>query len=60
MPEQARPVTTIADFTGLTDIPRSGVNMPPGAGVEQMNVCSIIEGELLVRRGCKEVKFEDS
>ncbi len=58
--EKALPVTTIADFPGLTDVPRSGVNLPPGAGVEQLNACSIIEGELLVRRGIKEVKFEDS
>lgn len=60
MPEQSRPVTTVADFPGLTDIPRSGINLPPGAGVEQVNACSIIEGELLVRRGTKEVHFEDS
>ena len=60
MPDQARPVTTIADFEGLTDIPRSGINTPPGAGIEQVNACSVIAGELLVRRGCKEVRFEDS
>lgn len=60
MPEMVRPVTTIADFTGLTDVPRSGVNLPPGSGVEQTNACSVIEGELVVRRGTKEVKFEDS
>lgn len=58
MPEQAKPVTTIADFPGLSDIPRSSVNQPPGTAAEQTNACSIVEGELLVRRGIKEVNFE--
>lgn len=60
MPDQAKPVTPIADFPGLSDVPRSSVNQVPGTASEQMNTCSVIQGELLVRRGVKEVKFEDS
>ena len=60
MSEKALPVTTIADWGGLTDVPRSGVNIQPGDGTEQVNACSIIDGELSARRGIKEVKFEDS
>lgn len=58
MPDVAKPVTTIADFPGLSDIPRSSINQVPGTAAEQMNVCSIVEGELLARRGIKEVNFE--
>lgn len=60
MPDPAKPVTTIADFLGLSDIPRSAINQPPGTAVEQVNACSIVPGELLVRRGVKQVQFEDS
>lgn len=59
MPAPAKPVTTIFDFPGLSDVPRSSVNQPPGTAEEQMNTCSVIEGELLVRRGIREVAFED-
>lgn len=58
MADQAKPVTTIFDFPGLSDVPRSSINQVPGTASEQMNTCSIIEGELLVRRGIKEVNFE--
>ena len=58
MPEVAKPVTTVADFPGLSDVPRSSINQVPGTAAEQTNVCSIVQGELLVRRGIKEVNFE--
>ena len=60
MADKALPVTTSADFPGRTDVPRSGTNLQPGSGTEQMNACSILEGELAVRRGVKEVYFEAS
>jgi hypothetical protein len=55
----AKPSTVIYDFPGLSDIPRSAVNQVPGTAEEQINTCSVIEGELLVRRGIREVAFED-
>ncbi len=58
MPDVAKPVFVVADFPGLSDIPRSAVNQVPGTAAEQMNVCSIVEGELLARRGIREVNFE--
>lgn len=60
MPAPAKPTTTIFDFPGLTDEPRSSVNLPPGAASEQVNACSITEGTLQVRRGVKQVTFEDA
>ncbi len=58
MPEPARPVTAVTDFPGLSDVPRSAINQPPGTASEQINVCSILKGELTVRHGTKEVNFE--
>lgn len=58
MPQPAKPVTTISDFLGLSDVPRSAVNQPPGTASEQVNAGSVVEGELLVRRGIKEVVFD--
>lgn len=59
MIQPAKPVTIIFDFPGLSDVPRSAVNQTPGTAELQMNTCSVIEGELLVRLGIKEVHFED-
>lgn len=59
MAAQAKPVTPIVDFFGLSNEPRSSVNSPPGKASEQTNCCCVQEGELLVRRGVREVKFED-
>lgn len=59
MASPAKPVTTIYDFPGLSDVPRSSVNQVPGTAESQVNTCSVIEGELLVRLGLKEVHFED-
>lgn len=58
MPQPAKPVTTISDFLGLSDVPRSAVNQPPGTASEQVNAVSITEGELFVRRGVREVTFD--
>lgn len=58
MAAPAKPTTTIFDFPGLSDVPRSSVNQAPGTAEFQVNTCSVIEGELLVRLGIKEVQFE--
>lgn len=55
----AKPTTVIYDFPGLSDVPRSSVNQPPGTAEFQVNTCSVIEGELLARLGIKEVQFEE-
>ena len=54
----ATPTTTIYDFPGISDVPRSSVNQAPGTAEFQLNTCSVIEGELLVRLGIKEITFE--
>jgi hypothetical protein len=58
MAEQARPSTLIFDFPGMTNDPRSSINQVPGTAAEQINACSVILGELLVRKGIREVTFE--
>lgn len=60
MAEPARPVTTISDFLGLSDVPRSSINQPPGMASEQVNCCSVNEGALDIRLGIQEVHFEDA
>ena len=48
----------LLDFPGVMDVdPR---DLTPGAAEEQTNACSIIQGELTVRRGYREVTFENS
>ena len=59
MAQPAKPVTTIYDWVGLSDVPRSSVNQAPGTAEFQLNTCSVIEGELLVRLGMREVLFEE-
>lgn len=59
MPDQAaKPSTAIVDFPGLSDVPRSSVNLPPGTAADQINAASVVEGELRVRPGVREVTFE--
>ena len=55
----AKPATTISDFPGMTNDPRSSINQVPGTAAEQVNACSLIQGELSVRRGLREVTFEE-
>jgi hypothetical protein len=53
----AQPVAVSTDFPGiLTNVdPR---DLPPGAAEEQINMLSIVSGELRVRAGIQEVTFE--
>ncbi len=57
MAEPAQAQVKIADFMGLNDNadPR---DTPPGTAQEQVNMCCIKQGELLVRHGFKVVTFE--
>ena len=49
----------LRDFPGLvTNLDPH--DLPPGAAQVQINVVSIVSGELQVRLGIKEVTFEDS
>lgn len=53
----AIPSVEIMDFPGMiTNLDER--DLPPGAASEQVNVCSLIGGELQVRRGIREVTFE--
>jgi hypothetical protein len=59
MPAPAQPVSEAQDFPGmLSNVdPR---DIPAGAAEEQVNICSIVQGELRVRLGIREVVFEAS
>jgi hypothetical protein len=49
-----------AIFPGIVSDPRTSViNQVPGSATEQVNACSINQGELRVRSGLREVTFED-
>lgn len=57
MPASERPVAALTDFPGLvTNVdPR---DLPAGAAEEQINLCSMVQGEMRVRLGIREVIFE--
>lgn len=57
MPKPAQPVVVATDFPGMmSDVdPR---DIPPGAAEEQVNLCSMVQGELRVRLGVLEVSFD--
>jgi hypothetical protein len=57
MPKPAQSDVILSDFPGIfTDIdPR---DLPPGAAEEQVNICSMVTGELRVRLGLQEVTFD--
>lgn len=48
----------IADFPGImgNSDPR---DLPEGAADDQVNACSIVFGELTIRRGIREVTFDN-
>jgi hypothetical protein len=53
----ARATVELRDFHGLiTNADR--YDLPEGAGQVQINLCSIILGELQVRQGIRELVFE--
>lgn len=58
MPSSERPVAALVDFPGLvTNVdPR---DLPSGGAEEQVNLCSMVMGELRVRLGIREIIFED-
>lgn len=58
MPAPAKPQTIIADFVGLANDSRLQVNQVPGTAADQLNCCSITQGELRVRAGVREITFE--
>lgn len=47
----------IRDFPGLVNNGDPS-DLPPGAAIEQVNVTSQTPGELAVRRGYRDVRFE--
>lgn len=57
MPKPAQPITVATDFPGMmSDVdPR---DIPAGAAEEQVNICSMVPGELRVRLGLQEVTFD--
>lgn len=57
MPEQAKPVVVAADFPGVLEN-IDARDLPAGAAEEQVNACSVLVGELTVRRGLREVTFD--
>ena len=58
MPEPARPVSTADDFPGiLTNVDQR--DAPVGAAEEQVNLTSMLIGELTSRQGIREVMFEE-
>jgi len=55
----AKQTVELRDFPGLiTNMDPN--DLPPGAAQVQINIVSVVAGELQVRQGIKEVKFEDS
>ena len=55
----AKQTMELRDFPGLmTNVDPH--DLPPGSAQVQINVVSIVAGELQVRQGIKEVQFEDS
>ena len=58
MPAPPKQSVIINDFQGLiTNIdPR---DLPPGGAEEQVNACCIILGQLDIRKGIKEVEFDN-
>lgn len=58
MAKQAKPGVLLIDFPGMNTAvdPR---DQQDGAAEEQINCCSIKLGQLDVRRGMKEVSFEE-
>lgn len=58
MPASEKPVAVSTDFPGLvTNVdPR---DLPSGAAEEQLNLCSMVMGEMRVRLGIRPVIFED-
>jgi hypothetical protein len=57
MAELAQSQVKIVDFMGLNDNadPR---DTPPGTAQQQVNICNLKPGELIVRHGFKVVTFE--
>jgi hypothetical protein len=57
MPDMPMQAVEMRDFPGLmlnTD-PR---DLPPGAAQEQINACCVAQGELQIRLGYREVRFD--
>ena len=57
MPEPARESVEMRDFPGLINtIDRR--DLPPGASPDQTNMACIVQGEMSVRLGYREVAFD--
>jgi hypothetical protein len=57
MPDMPIQAVEMRDFPGLmlNIDPR---DLPPGAAQDQVNACCIVQGELQIRLGYREVKFD--
>ena len=58
MASPARQEIAMTDFPGLA-LAADPRDIPPGSSEEQVNMACINIGELVVRRGLREVTFED-
>ena len=57
MSEPAKTNVDLLDFPGLMDVdPR---DLEPGAAEVQVNMCSLVQGEMSVRQGYRQVSFEN-
>ena len=58
MPQPSRPAVMLLDFNGImTNVdPR---DLPVGASEEQVNLCSLISGEMRTRLGLHQVEFDE-
>jgi hypothetical protein len=54
--EQAKPQAEVGDFPGL-QTNADPDDLPAGASTQQVNVSSLVPGELRVRRGLRQVRF---
>jgi hypothetical protein len=58
MSQEAQTRLVMRDFAGfITNV--DPLDMPPGAGLVQVNLLSREEGEMLVRRGLAPLRFEN-
>ncbi len=58
MAEKAKARVEARDFPGMIE----GVDvedLPPGAAEEQVNMTSLVPGEMSTRRGYRQVQFEE-
>jgi len=58
MPDREQQVVDIKDFPGLI-VSLDPRDLPPGAAQEQVNVACIVQGELRVRMGIRQVYFDE-